>query len=178
MLKRVIAVAVVCVGLFAAPAAAQQYPPAQNQLALSDVCVPPGGPLTLTAGTFTPGAEVTFTLALAPLGTAVADENGVATLATTVPGDASDSAVVAVLGDSPGGPLELSADVTIDADDCAPAEVTPGTSTDGSATPGADDLPRTGSEVLPLVQIGLALAALGGIILAVASKRRRDAAPV
>ncbi|HLM64116.1 MAG TPA: LPXTG cell wall anchor domain-containing protein [Acidimicrobiales bacterium] len=173
MLKRVIAIAVVFVGALAAPAAAQQYPPAENQVTISDACVPPGGSLTVTAGTFTPGSSVSFTLALAPLGTVTADASGIATVSATVPSDATEGeAAVAVAGEGATGPLALSGHVTIDADDCAPA---PGAVV--PAGPAGTNLPRTGSDVVPLVQIGLALAALGGLTLAVASKRRRSTSP-
>jgi LPXTG-motif cell wall-anchored protein len=129
----------------------------------------------VTAGTFTPGSSVSFTLASAPLGTVTADATGIATLSTTVPADAAEGeAVVAVAGESATGPLALSADVTIDADDCAPA---PGAVVPGPGGAAGRDLPRTGSDVLPLVQVGLGLAALGGLTLAIASKRRRSNAP-
>jgi endo-alpha-N-acetylgalactosaminidase len=174
MLKRVIAVAVVVVGAFAAPASAQEYPPAQDSLALSDACVPAGSELTVTAGTFNPGATVTVTLGGAPLGTPAADGGGVATLTATVPAEtAAGDVELTATGDGPSGPLALTARLTVDPEDCAaaPAPAAPG---EGESAGGT--LPRTGSDTLPLLRIGLALAAVGGLLLAATAKRRRAAA--
>jgi hypothetical protein len=176
MLKRLIAVAVVIVGAFAAPAAAQQYPPAVNSLALSDTCAPAGATVTATARTFAVGATVDLTAAGAPAGSAVADDAGIATLTVTVPAADGDVELVAS-GDGPTGPLTLTARITVDAEDCASSAPAPAPA---APTPGDDDssggaLPRTGSDVGDLIRIGLALAALGGLLLAVTHRWRRRA---
>jgi LPXTG-motif cell wall-anchored protein len=172
MLKRVIAVVVVAVGLSAAPAAAQQYPPAPNQLAVSDTCVPAGAQVTLSASTFTPGSTVSFSVGEQQLGTAVAADNGVATFVLTVPAGTSGDAQVAATGEGTGGPLTVESVITVGDDECAPAPAPAAPAPSDDAGGGA--LPETGSEsTVPLFRIGLALAAAGGLLLALTAKRRR-----
>jgi len=172
VIKRLIAVAAVVVGALAAPAAAQQYPPAQNSLALDDTCVPAGQSVTVTAATFSPGASVAVTLGMSSLGTATAVGEGVATLTATVPsGTPEGTGMVTAVGTGPDGSLTVTAQLTVDADDCA-AEPAPAAGSRGGR------LPRTGSDAtIPLLRIGLALAAIGGILLAVTAKRRKASRP-
>jgi hypothetical protein len=183
MLKRVIAVAVVFIGAFAAPAAAQQYPPAVTSLALSDTCAPAGATVTATARTFTPGTMVNLAVAGTPVGSAAADGSGIATLTVTVPQADGDIELVAT-GDGPDGALTLTAHLTVDADDCASAAPSPEPAPAAPSAPGGDvdsdgggNLPRTGSDVGDLIRIGLALAAAGGLLLAVTRNRRRNGRP-
>lgn len=42
--------------------------------------------------------------------------------------------------------------------------------------PSSGQLPRTGDDTMPLVRLGLGLAAVGGVITAIAAERRRRAA--
>jgi LPXTG-motif cell wall-anchored protein len=168
MVKRVIALAVVLVGLMAAPAAAQQYPPATNSITVSDTTPTPGQTVTVTAQTFLAGAEVTVTLFSAPvqLASAQADGNGVVTVDVTIPANTplGDHTIVAS-GQAVDGVLELTAAITV-----VPA---------GSGATGAGDLPRTGDDTsIPLAKLGIALAAVGGVITAFAAKRRKAAAAV
>ena len=173
MLKRVIAVVVVAVGLSASPAAAQQYPPAPNQLTVSDTCVPAGAQVSLSASTFTAGSTVTFGVGDQSLGTAVAGDNGVATFTLTVPAGTSGDAQVKASGESAGGPLTVEAVLTVADDECAPAPAPAAPAPDDNGS-GGGSLPRTGSEsTIPLFRIGLALAAVGGLLLALTAKRRR-----
>ena len=185
MLKRVFAVAVVFVGALAAPVAAQQYPPAVTSLALSDTCAPAGATVTATARTFTPGTMVNLAVAGAPVGSAAADASGIATLTVTVPQADGDVELVAT-GDAPGGPLTLTAHLTVDAEDCAssaptpspaPAPAAPSVDSSGDDSSGGGNLPRTGSDTGDLVRIGLALAAVGGLLLAVTHRWRRNGRP-
>src|ERR687898_169530 len=85
MVKRIVRAAVIALVLAAAPAAAQQYPPAENSLIISDTTPTPGQTISIQAKTFTADSEVTVTLDSAHLGTATADAGGVAGLSATIP---------------------------------------------------------------------------------------------
>jgi hexosaminidase len=173
MLKRMAVLVVALVGLTAAPAAAQQYPPAENLITVSDTTPCPGGPVTITAKTFTPGSTVDIALDGAPLATATAGDDGVVTVEATVPETtalgAHNITATGMGGDQ--SPLHLTASVdVVSCDETAPPTTAPAAGGGG----GGDDLPRTGSDTtMTLVRVGLALAALGGVLLAVATKRRR-----
>lgn len=180
MLKRILALGVAIVGLSAAPALAQQYPPKDNKIDVSTMTPCPAEPFTVKAQTFEPGSTVTAQLAStsAVLGTATADGQGVATFEISIPDSPAPGASVQrdiqVVGtSSDGGELTLSAAVEIrDCSEGAPPAVVP-----AATPPGGDgDLPRTGaSNTWTLVQIGLGLAAVGGVLLAL-GRRRRNAA--
>ncbi len=168
MMKRAMALALVLVGLMAAPVAAQQYPPADNSITVSDTTPTPGQTVTITAKTFLPGSTVSFTLASAPvgLGTAAADAAGVSTIDAAIPADTTlGPHTITASGQAADGPLSLTAAITV-------------VSADGAAAPGtgSGSLPRTGDDTsIPLAKIGLALAAVGGVLTAFAAKRRKHA---
>src|SRR5690606_23971995 len=86
IVKRVLACAALAVVLLAAPAAAQQYPPAVNSLTISDTTPTPGQPITIEGRTFAAGSTVTVAMVSDPvtLGTAVADDQGVFTLQSPI----------------------------------------------------------------------------------------------
>jgi LPXTG-motif cell wall-anchored protein len=156
--------------LMAAPAAAQQYPPNVNSLTVSDTTPTPGQTIGIEGRTFAAGAGVTVTMssdAPVTLGTATADAVGIAALQATIPADTKLGAhTITAVGQAPDG-TELSLSVSINV-------VADGSGT-GAAPSGS--LPRTGDDSsIPLAKLGLALAALGGIATAVASKRRKAAA--
>lgn len=162
MLKRLIALGGLAVLAMAAPAAAQQYPPAVNSLTCSDTTPTPGQTITIEGRTFAPGSTATVTLDSVALGSATANAEGVIALQATIPADTSLGAHTFVAtGLAPNGQtLTLSLVCRV-----VPAE--------GAGTTGGP-LPNTGSNsTLPLVQIGLGLLALGGVIYAVASRRRK-----
>lgn len=178
MVKRMAALAgatvAVAIASMATPAGAQQYPPADNRVTVSAACPEPGDTITVSARTFTPGADVGVTLTpqdgeAVGLGNATADGSGVASLDVAVPDVSRGPATLTASGDS----LDLTANITIcpfdepveEGDAAAPFGPAP----DDQA---AGQLPRTGSDLGPL-QIGLALAALGGLLMALAAKRRR-----
>ncbi len=157
--------------LMAAPAAAQQYPPSVNSLTCPDTTPTPGQTMTLQARTFAGGATATFDLQSVPvgLGTATADASGVATLQATIPADTTLGAhTITAVGPAPdGSELSLSCRITVVPASAAGA---------GDGRP-SGSLPRTGDDSsIPLAKLGLALAALGGVATAVASKRRKRAA--
>lgn len=179
MLKRIIALSVAVVGLSAAPALAQQYPPKDNKIDVSTMTPCPAEPFTVTAQAFEPGSTVTVQLAStgAVLDTAAADGSGVATFEISIPDSPAPGASVQrdiqVIGtSSEGEELTLSAAIEIrDCSEDAPPPVVP-----AATPPSGDDLPRTGSSnTKTLVQIGLGLAAVGGVLLALARRRRTSA---
>ncbi len=158
--------------LMAAPAAAQQYPPAVNSLTVGCRTPAPGETTSLEARTFAAGASVTITLASDPvvLGTPVADASGVVTHQATIPaGTPSGDHTITATGQAPDGtPLSLSASINVGAGCGAVAD---------PDDPASGALPRTGDDSsIPLAKLGLGLAAIGGVVTAMAAKRRKAAA--
>ena len=104
MVKRLIALGVLAVLVMAAPAAAQQYPPAVNSLTISDTTPCPGQTITIGGRTFAPGSTVNFVLTSGPvtLGSATADAVGVIALQSTIPA-AQRADADPVAGDPDGG---------------------------------------------------------------------------
>jgi LPXTG-motif cell wall-anchored protein len=157
--------------LMAAPAAAQQYPPAVNSLTVSDTTPSPGQTISIEGRTFATGTTVTVTLASDPvvIGSAAADVSGVVSLQSTIPANTPlGEHTITAAGQAPDG-SELSLSVSINV---VPA--------DGSGSgSGSGSLPRTGDDSsIPLAKLGLALAAIGGVVTAMAAKRRKaNAAP-
>lgn len=152
----------------AAPAAAQQYPPAVNSLTVSDTTPTPGQTIGIEGRTFAEGASVTVTLASDPvvIGSAAADASGVVSLQATIPAATPlGQHTITAAGQAPDG-SELSVSVSISV-----------VAADGAADPGASgSLPRTGDDSsIPLAKVGVALAAIGGVVTAVAAKRRKAA---
>lgn len=169
MVKRLVAAAAMAVVVLAAPAGAQQYPPATNSLTSSDSTPCPGQTVDIQARTFVAGSEVTFALnpESAPLGAATSDASGVAKLSATIPAGAADGAhtIVAQGTAADGSPLTLTVSVNVTACES------------GGSAAGSGGLPRTGDDTsLPLARVGLGLAAAGGVVTAVAAKRRKAAA--
>lgn len=164
MVKRLIATAALAVVLMAAPAAAQQYPPAVNSLTISDTTPTPGQTIDIQGRTF--AGTVTITLASDPvvIATGTADADGIVTLQATIPANTPLGAhTITAAGQAPDG-SELSLSVSINV---VPADG----AGDGG---GSGSLPRTGDDSsIPLAKLGVALAALGGVITAVAAKRRK-----
>ena len=182
MVKGLIAAGALAIVAMAAPAGAQQYPPAVNSLTCSDTTPTRGQTITIEGRTFATGSTATVTLSTAngspaavtpsagsvALGSAIANDAGVFALQATIPTDTSLGAhTITAVGTAPGGSaLTLSVSCTV-----VPAHVAPG------AGAGASNLPRTGSDSsIPLAKLGLGLAALGGIVTAMAAKRRKAAA--
>jgi titin len=171
MIKGLIAAAALAVVAFAAPAGAQQYPPAVNFLTVSDTTPTPGQTITITGQTFAAGSSVTVTLFSDPvvLASSTADASGRIALQATIPTDTPLGAhTLTADGTAPDGtPLSLSASITV-----VPAD---GTGAGGSGS-GSSNLPTTGDDSsMPLAKLGLALAAVGGLITAIAAKRRKAA---
>ena len=168
MKRRLLAVAgfVIASTLVAAPAVAQQYPPAENYLTLSDTTLVSGQPLTIAAGTFLDGTTVSFTFNSAPvtLGAATANADGRATLSAPIPANATPGQhTITASGESVNGPLEVSAAVTIS-----------GGAADAPATTNAAELPPTGVGAVTLTAgvVAVIALALGGVLMLVARRRR------
>jgi LPXTG-motif cell wall-anchored protein len=174
MVRRLFVAATLALVALAAPAAAQQYPPAVNSFTVSDTTPNPGQTITAEARTFASGSTVTVDLSagapapIAPaagvtLTTATADGSGAVTADITIPADTALGAhTLTASGEAPdGGPLSLTVSLNV-----VPA--------DGTGGGGTGNLPRTGDDSsIPLAKLGLALAALGGVITATAAKRRK-----
>ncbi len=79
MVKRLLIVGVVVLTALAAPAAAQQYPPAVNSLTVSDTTPTPGQTISIEGRTFAAGSTATVALTSDPvtLGSPTADAAGV-----------------------------------------------------------------------------------------------------
>ena len=184
MLKRVTGLAIAvagAVGFMAAPAGAGGYPPAENGIAVGCTTPAPGDTVTLTANGFTPGATVTVTLDPGPaaLGSGAADGDGAFTLDATIPNDAeAGDHTITASGESADGLLSLTARVTVTAEGCeAPNAPAPGGAAPagGESGGGGGGLAFTGSGLtMLLLQVALALTAIGGAFMAL-SKRRRNA---
>lgn len=168
----------------AAPAGAEGYPPAENGIAVTCTTPAPGETVGVTARTFAPGADVTVTIDPGPatLGTAAASGEGVAQLDVTIPNDIQpgDHTITAA-GQADDGVLTVTARVTVSPGGCAGAP-SEGATPPAAAPSGDDDsagggLAFTGSGITTLLlQIALALAAAGGVFLALSRRRRAQSA--
>ncbi len=168
-MKRLFAAAAMAILFMAAPAAAQQYPPAVNSLTVSDLTPTPGQTISIEGRTFSEGATVTVTMTSDPvvIGSAAADASGVISLDATIPTNtALGQHTITAAGQAPdGSELSVSVSITVVAAD--------GTEAD----PAGGALPRTGDDSsIPLAKVGVVLAAIGGVATAVAAKRRKAAA--
>jgi len=171
MIKGLIAAAALAIVAMAAPAGAQQYPPAVNSLTISDTTPTPGQTISIEGRTFATGSTATVTLFSDPvvLGSAIADAAGVFALQATIPADTPLGAhTITAQGTAPdGSPLSLSVSLT----------VVPAQGAGAGAGNGSGNLPRTGSDSsIPLAKLGLGMLAIGGIATAIAAKRRKAAA--
>jgi LPXTG-motif cell wall-anchored protein len=192
MLKRILVLAVAIVGLAAAPALADdepQYPPQDDlKISVSATALCPGDSVTISGEGFAPGSSVVVELAAneTTLGSATADGAGAFSLETTIPDtQAAGDYTVTVSGSAADG-SDVDERAALEVQDCeGGGDDDSGNDDDGavSATPPADDssssgnLPVTGSNsTMTLIKIGLALAAIGGALLAWARRRRRVAA--
>jgi hypothetical protein len=188
MLKRVSGLAIAVagvVGFMAAPAGAGGYPPADNGIAVGCTTPAAGDTVNLSANGFTPGANVTVTLDPGPtaLGSGPADGNGAFTLDATIPADAeAGDHTITASGESADGLLSLTARVTVTADGCeAPSAPAPGAAAPGGneSSGGGGGLAFTGSGLtMLLLQVALALTAIGGASMALSRRRRHSRASV
>jgi hypothetical protein len=153
----------------AAPAGAQQYPPKPCIVTVSDSTVEPGQTIDITAGTFSPGTEITVTMTSAVLGTATVGESGTAVLSAVVPaGVAAGEHTIAVNGV---GCAAVTVSITAAPASTAPAAAAPRPSPSGA-------LPRTGGDPFPVARVGGALVAFGaGLVLLARQRRRRTSTP-
>ena len=174
-MKRLVVLVVATIGLAAGPAAADDYPPSDNLVTVSDSTPCPGQSFSIQAKTFAPGTTVTVTLLPdAVLGTPTAGEDGTVTLDVTLSATQTLGTQTIQVAGTGEAPLSLTAKV-----DVVSCEETPATTAPTVTTPGGGgDLPRTGSSdsTMTLLKVGGGLAAAGGVLVALAATRRRRGA--
>lgn len=183
MLKRILGLAVVMLGLTAAPALADdpQYPPQDDlKIEVSTTALCPGDSVTVSGSGFEAASSVVIELASneTNLGSATVDGEGGFSFESTIPetqepGDYT----VRVSGTAADGSeaVETAALQVQDCDEAGPTTTAPGAAAPSDDDDAAGSLPVTGSDAMTLLKIGLALAALGGLLLALARRRRRAA---
>jgi hexosaminidase len=134
-----------------------EYPPSSATIGLQTSEDSPGEANIVSASGFEPdGGQVQLTFCSTPvsLGTATINADGDISQAVTIPSDAA-------LGNSDGGTLRISIDLTV----VAPAGTT--TSSNGS-------LPFTGLDLIPLIVSALTLIAVGTGLVLVGRDRLRN----
>lgn len=140
---------------------------------VDDQTVVPGQSLEVTGGGCPAGSTVTISFDDQGMGTTVADQDGAYGTTLEVPDVAPGAA--AVVAECDGRTAETDVEVLApDTNETAGPPTTPS----GGGTGGSDDdvLARTGTELERPLQIGIALLAVGGVVLAATSRRRRSAA--
>lgn len=160
----------------AAPAGAQEYPPANDYLTIDDVTPTPGQTVTITSGTYVEGGTVTVTITSEPtqLGVATVDANGAVTLKAAIPAALElGTHTITAAGTSPDGPLSQSITITVvAAGEAGGSTIEAGAATEGGGAAGGS-LPQTGSNsTMPLARAAALLLAIGGV-LTLATRRRR-----
>jgi hypothetical protein len=146
--------------LAVSPAAAQQYPPAQETIVVDDTVVVPGQDVVISFSGSPAGSTWTFTFFSQPvvLGTATADAGGAVTFSATIPENATPGTHTITGVNETGLSVSVSLTVTADAAQAA--------ATDG-------DLALTGRNTVPLSRLGAILVAAGGVAV-LAARRRRE----
>jgi hypothetical protein len=154
MLKRLLVVSLATFALLTSTASAGVYPPPDDGITVDDPTVLGNQVVNVTAQCFESGSTVTFSVAGVTVGQAVADADGVATLAYTVPEGTGNIVVTASGTGCDGAPLVL--DVTLT-----------------RVAAGGTDLPRTGSDSsLPMARIAVSLLGVGALLVFAARWRQ------
>ena len=172
----------------AGPAAAQTcYPPGSPEcsttttttapagITVSDATIAPGQSVTFRVTGFRPGSTVTFTLDGVVIGTAVANDQGVATLTTTLPaGTAPGPQTIVATGVDPAGQVRTVSQVITATAPAASGTGTSGTAASGTAggSKAGGSLAKTGAYAASTTVAGVGLVA-GGVVLSRAAKRRK-----
>ena len=160
---RLLLVALIALAAFgvAAPAAnADDSYTGTCGITLSPTTVTPGETVTITATGFNAGAVVTFTSDSVEIGTAVADDHGVATFPWVVPADyALGSHTIHADGDGCTDPANVAELTVVSAVDQTQTTTDTGT------------LPRTGNDYSNLLRIGVLLIAAGALVVLATRKR-------
>lgn len=176
---------------FAAGSAAAQscYPPGSascststtaagggEPVTVSDSTVAAGQTIQVTARGFAPGATVTFIVDGQVVGTAIADEQGVATTTIIIPpGTNPGQVTLTATGIGPDGQTRSVTQTLAVVNGTQPtgltagSNATGGTAAAGGASPGT--LARTGAVVVPTAAIGVGLVA-GGVLLRRSARKR------
>lgn len=131
----------------------------------SSSSVTAGGQITLSGNGWKAGSTVTLTLHSDPvsLGTATVDASGAFTKTVTIPADTTAGThTISISGTDPAGaPRTVSLTITVSAATTA-ASTAPSTA---ASTAPTNQLPRTGSSSMPMTLAGLALLAVGGLLV-------------
>lgn len=163
-----------------APAGAQTPSPNSNyqgcQAFVSDVTVVPGQTVTISGSGANSGDVVAVQLSGTPgnIGSGTADATGNFSFPVTIPDAIAPGVHTFSVPCGPDGGV-ASLTITVSGPGTGPGTTSGGGVGNGSATTsvGSGSLPRTGTDnVIPLVKLGIAFVALGGLILA-ATRRRR-----
>ncbi len=162
MLRKMLVGAVVLLGVFAAPAAAEYT------LTVEPGTVVQGGQVTVSGTGCEAGETVQVTIA--PKAKA---KQGRDALGTTVADDDGNFSLDLPLPDLPPGVYTITATCgsVVQSKDITITSPTPGTTT---STVPTGEIPRTGSDVTPMVLVGAALLT-GGSLLVLASRKRSRA---
>jgi hypothetical protein len=178
----------------AAPAAAQQYPPSEEALAISTSDASPGEPVTVAGDGFAAGSDVTITFESTPVvvGTARADATGRFTTQVRIPLDATPGMhTLRATGVDPAGHLRVlttAIRVTGDLAEPTPARPLGGVAGDApdaashssgrhsAASPASRSrgVAFTGSSIMvPVLVAAVALVAVGTLLVLAQTRRRR-----
>ncbi len=156
MLRKTLAVALLCLVGMATPALAGEEYSDEDALVLSDTTVAPGEEFTATVGVCEPGTEATFDIDGTEAGAGTANAEGQASATLTAPTAEGTHTVTGTCIGPDGETVVLSSTLTV-----------------GAA---GGPLPATGSDSsAPLARIGFAVLVVGGLLVLVANRRRADA---
>jgi hypothetical protein len=158
MIKRLLVLSLAVFALLTTTAGAGEYPPADDGIVVDDPTVESGQTVNVTAQCFEPGSTVTFSVAGATVGTAVASAEGVATLAYQVPEGSGDVVVTATGTGCSGDELVLGVTLT-------------------RAAAAGEALPATGSSSsIPMARVAVSMLAVGGLMVFAARWRKQRTA--
>ena len=147
----------------AAPAEAQQYPPEEEGVQVSDTTVTPGQPITIAGCCISGEGVITIESAPQVIGSTTGDpDDGSFSAQVTIPSDITPGThTIRVSGEAfdGSGPVVYSTTVTVV----------------GGAAPGAGTLPRTGDDTtIPLTRVAIMLVAVGSAFV-IGARRRATA---
>jgi len=167
--------AAAAISLLAMPVAAQEgdYPPAGETVTVSDPTPAPGQSVTVTASGFLPGETVVFTLSTveifsAPGAGVLLAQTGETALGSDVADASGTASITFNAPTTPGRYLIRATGQTSGAS--ATTIITVGTAAAGGG------LPFTGSDLGTLVVPGVVAIGAGALLIAVATRRRRQPA--
>lgn len=181
----------VLASVLASPTAtmAQQYPPSESTLLVSDATLGPGDEVTIGADGYAAGTAVTITFESEPvtIGRVQANSAGAFTTKVRIPADASPGKhTIKVTGLGPDGNMRVaSAAVTISGTSAAPGaqgatSAAPGGQESTGATPRPQGSTRskgiafTGLQTLMLSVVATGVLTTGAVLVRIARRRRTE----